>query len=182
MNLSVVNTKQQTRGNFFLIGFMGSGKSHWGKIWAEANQFAFFDLDTVIEDQVGKTVAAIFDLNGEDYFRGLEADVLRNCAQLQNTIVACGGGTPCFHENMHWMNKYGTTIYIACTSGEILSRILQEKEKRPLLKNLNPAELLSFIEQKVTERKPFYAQATITVQSSLLTEFSFPKIISTITN
>jgi len=182
MNLSKSNTDQKSKGNFFLIGFMGSGKSHWGKIWAEANQRSFIDLDAVIEEKAGKTVAAIFELDGEDYFRDLEAEALRTCGDLQNTIVACGGGTPCFHENMHWMNQHGTTIYIACTGTEILERVLLEKEKRPLLKKLNQAELLFFIEQKVKEREPFYAQASLTVQSGLLTESSFPEIISTSTN
>jgi shikimate kinase len=182
MNLSNSDTSHSTQGNYFLIGFMGSGKSHWGKIWAEANQLSFVDLDAVIEEKAGKTVAAIFELNGEDHFRGLEAEALRACADLQNTIVACGGGTPCFHENMQWMNEHGATIYIACTATEILARVLQEKEKRPLLKKLNQAELLFFIEQKVKEREPFYTQANVTVQSGLLTENSFPEIISTITN
>lgn len=182
MILSKSNTDQIINGNLFLIGFMGSGKSHWGKIWAEANQLAFLDLDTVIEENADKTVADIFELNGEDHFRILEADALRDCADLQNTIIACGGGTPCFHENMQWMNEHGTTIYIACTSSEILARVLLEKEKRPLLKKLNQAELLFFIEQKVKERVPFYTQARLTVQSGLLTDASFPEIISTITN
>ncbi len=182
MNLLNNNSNLKAKGNFFLIGFMGSGKSHWGKIWSEANQFSFVDLDAVIEEKAGKTVAAIFELNGEDYFRGLETDALRTCAHLQNTIVACGGGTPCFNENMQWMNENGTTIYITCTSNEILARVLLEKEKRPLLKKLNQAELLFFIEQKVKEREPFYTQANLTVQSCLLTESSFPEIISTITN
>jgi len=161
---------------------MGSGKSHWGKIWAEVNKLSFVDLDAVIEEKAGKKVAAIFEINGEDYFRGLEAEALRTCDDLQNTIVACGGGTPCFHANMQWMNDHGTTIYIACTSAEILARVLQEKEKRPLLKKLNQSELLFFIEQKVKERELFYAQASLTVQSGLLSEASFPEIISTITN
>lgn len=183
MNLSNDHsTIQHAKGNFFLIGFMGSGKSHWGKIWAEANQLSFVDLDAVIEEKAGKTVAEIFELDGEDHFRGLEADALRACADLQNAIIACGGGTPCFYENMRWMNEHGTTIYIACTTTEILERVLLEKEKRPLLKKLNHAELLFFIEQKVKERTPFYSQASLTVQSGLLTETSFPNIISTITN
>ncbi len=181
MNLSSSNTDKETKSKFFLVGFMGSGKSHWGKLWAKANQLAFVDLDAVIEENAGKTVADIFELNGEDHFRILEADALRDCADLQNTIIACGGGTPCFHENMQWMNEHGTTIYIACTSSEILARVLLEKEKRPLLKKLNQAELLFFIEQKVKERAPFYTQARLTVQSGSLTEDSFSEFISTTT-
>ncbi len=172
---------QRGLGVFFLIGYMGSGKTHWGKIWAAANQLSFVDLDEVIEKKAGKTIAGIFEISGEDHFRKIEAEALRTCVDLQNTIVACGGGTPCFYENMQWMNDTGITIYIACTSPEILQRVLSEKEKRPLLKKLNQAELLFFIEQKVEERLPFYSQAKVTVQSNLLTEKSFPGIISTIT-
>ena len=164
--------------NIFLIGFMGSGKSHWGKIWAEANQLTFIDLDEMIENKEGSSIASIFETHGEDHFRRVEAEALRSCADLQNTIVACGGGTPCFHENMRWMNDHGLTIYIASTAEEILQRVLNEKEKRPLLKKLNEQELLLFINQKVKERAPFYELANVTVQSGLLDERSLPSIIS----
>lgn len=168
--------------NFFLIGFMGSGKSHWGKIWAGANHLSFVDLDEIIEKKAKKTIEAIFETNGEDHFRKLEAAALRTCADMQNTIVACGGGTPCFYDNMQWMNAHGKTIYITCPPPQILQRVLSEQEKRPLLKKLNHAELLFFIEQKLKERVPFYKQANWTVPSGLLTENSFPGIISTSTS
>ena len=168
-----------TNNIYFLIGFMGSGKSHWGKIWAANSQLSFLDLDEVIEAKEGATIATIFETKGEDYFRNIEAAALRTCSHLQNTIIACGGGTPCFHDNILWMNAHGKTIYIACSSTEILDRVLFEKEKRPLLKKLNQAELLFFIQQKVKEREPFYTQASFTVQSAVLTNHSFPEIIST---
>lgn len=161
---------------------MGSGKSHWGKIWAVANGLSFVDLDDLIEKKEGNTIAEIFETKGEDYFRKTEADVLRSCADIQNTIIACGGGTPCFYQNMQWMNDHGTTIYITCALTEISERVLLEKEKRPLLKNLNRAELLFFMEQKLKEREQFYTMATLTVQSGLLTATSFPAIISTTTS
>ena len=164
-------------GIFFLIGFMGSGKSHWGKIWAEAEQYSFVDLDELIEQKEGKSIAGIFEYKGEDYFRKIEAAALRDCEGLQNTIIACGGGTPCFYDNMQWMNAQGTTIYIACTIAEILERVLADKEKRPLLKKRSDAELLFFIEQKLNERLPFYSLAQATVQSALLNASSFPGII-----
>jgi shikimate kinase len=178
MDALVDSTLIHRKNCYFLIGFMGSGKSHWGKIWAGINQLSFLDLDEVIEAGEAATIAAIFETKGEDYFRNIEAAALRTCAGLENTIIACGGGTPCFQNNMQWMNAHGTTIYIACTSTEILDRVLLEKEKRPLLKKLNEAELLFFIEQKVKERESFYTQATFTVQSGLLTRHSFPEIIS----
>lgn len=167
--------------NIFLIGFMGSGKSHWGKIWASVNQLTFIDLDEMIENKEGKSIASIFETHGEDYFRRKEAEALRSCEGLQNTIVACGGGTPCFYENMQWMNDHGLTIYIASTAEEILQRVLNEKEKRPLLKKLNEQELLLFIDQKVKERAAFYEMAKVTVMSGLLEDDSLPAIISTTT-
>ena len=166
--------------NYFLIGFMGSGKTHWGRLWAAANKLSFVDLDEMIEKKENKTIAAIFDSNGEAYFRNLEAAALRECGNLQNTLIACGGGTPCFFENMQWMNENGITVYISSKPIEILERVLEEKEKRPLLKKLNQAELLFYIEQKLKERAPFYSQAKITVQSEGLNENSFPGIISSI--
>ena len=176
------NLSARVGGIFFLIGFMGSGKSHWGKLWAAASKWSFVDLDEVIEKKEGNSVADIFETRGEAYFRKIEEDALKTCAGFNNTIVACGGGTPCFSDNMKWMNAHGTTIYITCTIAEIMERVLAEKEKRPLLKKINPGELSFFIEQKLKEREPYYTQARVTVQSSQLTESSFAGIISSITS
>jgi len=177
-NISSQATLQSA--NIFFIGFMGSGKSHWGKIWAEANQLSFIDLDEIIEGREGQSITSIFETKGEDYFRKIEAAALRSCVDLQNTIVACGGGTPCYFDNIQWMKDNGKVVYIASTSEEILQRVLTEKEKRPLLKELNQAELLLFIEKKLMERTPYYSQANLTVQSGLLNKNSFPAIISAI--
>ena len=159
---------------YFLIGFMGSGKTHWGKIWAAKHRIAFIDLDEAVETAERKTVAEIFETKGEAYFRELEAQTLRRFTFLGNTIIACGGGTPCFNDNMEWMNKRGTTVYITCTPEEILRRLQNtERKKRPLLNKLNQAELLFFIEQKLKERQPFYTQAKVVLANSKITENSF---------
>jgi shikimate kinase len=155
-------------GKIFLIGFMGSGKTHWGSIWAKELNIAFFDLDKQIEDAEQKTVAAIFEKKGEAYFREKEAVILRTFAEKDNCIIACGGGTPCFDDNMKWMNEHGTTIYLQSAAKDILQRVLEEQDKRPLIKNLNEAELLFFIQQKLKEREPFYTQAKIIVQTNAL--------------
>ncbi|MEO6549731.1 MAG: shikimate kinase [Ferruginibacter sp.] len=168
------------KNNFFLIGFMGSGKTHWGKIWADTNQLSFIDLDAVIEKAEGSTVAGIFETKGEDYFRVKEAAALRSCEEMSNCLIACGGGTPCFFDNMAWMNTQGATIYLESKPLEILERVLLEKDTRPLLKKLNRAELLFFIEQKLKEREPFYKQAKLIVSSAELDQDAFPAIISKI--
>ena len=161
----------------FLIGFMGSGKTHWGSIWAKKNSLLFFDLDGVIEEQEKKTIADIFEINGEDYFREKETIALKTFAEINNGIVACGGGTPCHHNNMKWMNEHGTTVYLQSTAHDIFDRVLEEQDSRPLIKELNEAELLFFIEQKLKERKHFYEMADIVVNSKKLDELTFSKKI-----
>ena len=157
---------------------MGSGKTYWGRIWAQKSGFTFIDLDEVIENAEGKTVTAIFEMNGEDQFREIEAATLRSFGAMENTIIACGGGTPCFHKNMQWMNEHGTTVYLAATATEIIERLIKEQEKRPLIKKLNTQELLLFIEQKLKERAPFYHSAKVILSSSELSKSSFGDLVA----
>lgn len=152
----------------FLIGFMGSGKTHWGKIWANSNGLVFYDLDELVEKKEGRSVSTIFEKDGEDYFRKAETACLHTIPSDKPCIVACGGGAACFNDNMQWMNEHGTTLYLATTASDILTRVKDEKNKRPLINRLNEAELLFFIEQKLKERIPFYTQAKITLQADEL--------------
>jgi len=162
---------------FFLNGFMGSGKSHWGRIWATEFKLGFIDLDEMIAISEGRPVVDIFETKGETYFRTLEAKKLRETAELKNTIIACGGGTPCFHNNMSWMNEHGITVYIDATPSEILRRLAKGQAQRPLIKKLNHAELLFFIEQKLKERLPFYNQANIILPGAEITDHTFAEKI-----
>lgn len=148
-------------GIVFLVGFMGTGKSYWGKKWAQLSGVPFYDLDAVIEKDQDRSITAIFENEGEDHFRKIETAVLHSMAATANCIIACGGGTPCFYDNMQWMNEHGTTVYIAASPQYILTRVKAEKDKRPLISKLNEAELLFFIEQKLKERVFFYNQAKI---------------------
>jgi shikimate kinase len=157
---------------FFLIGFMGSGKTYWGKIWAQKHGLDFYDLDDVIETKEGQSIAAIFEKEGEGYFRKAETEALHTFSEKAAGIIACGGGTACFNENMQWMNENGTTVYLSATPPYILSRVKEEKDKRPLINKLNEAELLFFIEQKLKEREPFYTQAQIILPVTGLNENS----------
>ncbi len=162
----------------FIIGFMGTGKSHWGKQWAEVNNMQFFDLDTLIETEEQASVVDIFEKAGEDYFRVKEASMLRDLIKNDNCIISCGGGAPCFYENMQYMNENGITVYLAATPAYILQNVLLEKEKRPVIKNINEAELLFFIEQKLKERFPFYTQANLTLNAETLDTNSLASIMS----
>ena len=157
---------------------MGSGKSHWGRIWAADYKLGFIDLDETIEMEEGKPVVDIFESKGEDYFRTVEAKKLRELKELKNTIIACGGGTPCFNDNMQWMNEQGISVYISATPDEILRRLINGQQQRPLIKKLNPAELLFFIQKKLKEREPVYQQAQIVLSVEELKSDSIKKIIN----
>ena len=164
-------------GGFFLIGFMGSGKNYWGKKWADASGYDFFDIDKIVEEQQGKTISEIFAKQGEDHFRNLETIVLRNFRNKNNAIVATGGGTPCFNDNITWMNKNGTCIYLHSSPDNILKRLVSEKEKRPLIKNLKDDELLFYITEKIKERELFYNQAKIILDVDDLSENYIPDML-----
>lgn len=138
---------------------MGSGKTYWGNLWAQHKGMQFYDLDEVIEQLEGKTIAALFEEYGEAWFRQKETTVLETFAEKNNCIIACGGGTPCFNNNMQWMNAHGNTAYLYATPEQITRRLISETDKRPLVKGLDAAELLNFVEQKLKEREPFYTQA-----------------------
>ncbi len=145
----------------FIIGYMGAGKSHLGRELAKRLGFHFIDLDETIEQQAGKSVARIFEQEGEPAFRQLEAEVLRSTALKQNSVVATGGGTPCFFENMDWMNKNGVTIYFHASPQLLTERLRLEKAKRPLLASIPDEGLLAFIESKLGERAHFYHQSQL---------------------
>jgi shikimate kinase len=162
--------------NIFLIGFMGSGKTHWGKLWAAESGMSFYDLDHMIEEAAGKTVAEIFEEYEENYFREKEKEIIRTFADRENCIVSCGGGTPCQNDNMQWMNEHGTTVYLLATPRYIYDRVVEEKEKRPLLKRINEAELLFFIEQKLKQREAIYKEAQIILPVEELSVLSIKKI------
>ncbi len=162
----------------YLTGFMGSGKTHWGKIWAGKAGMSFYDLDELIEQKHHQTVAEIFEKKGEDFFRKAEAEMLRESSMKDNCIIACGGGTPCFDDNLKWMNEHGCTVYLKATPLQLLENVMQETEKRPLLKKLNSAELLFFIEKKLQEREVFYSGAGIQLDVDNLTKDTIDNIIA----
>ena len=162
----------------FLVGFMGTGKTHWGKLWAEKLKYLFVDLDDAIESAEQATVHEIFEKKGEDYFRRKETDILRQMLPKENTIIACGGGTPCFFDNMEWMNGNGITILLKSNAEYILENIKKQIGKRPLLKGMDDAEIRSFIETKLNEREVFYNKATVNLDAQAVGINSIDKIIS----
>lgn len=149
----------------------GSGKSTLGKSLAERLSITFFDLDTEIEGQEKRSVQAIFENQGELYFRKLEKAKLEELAYLSHPLlIATGGGTPCFYDNMKLMNELGSTIFIDVPIDEIVKRLISTQlEKRPLFKNLSEQQLMEKLSNQFEERKDFYlkAQYTITGEESI---------------
>ncbi|HAE35062.1 MAG TPA: shikimate kinase [Chitinophagales bacterium] len=143
----------------YVLGYMGSGKTTQGQKLAKKLGLDFYDLDALIEDAAGMKVAEIFAEKGEQHFRELEADVLRGTVLFPDAVIACGGGTPCYYNNMQWMNNRGATVWFHLPPEIIAGRIKKKKAKRPLIAHLPDEEILPFIREKLQERSYFYGKA-----------------------
>ena len=152
----------------YLIGFMGCGKSTMGKKLAEKLGCSFIDIDKRIEAIEGGSVAEVFKLRGEDYFRKLEADVLHSTVLEKDAVISCGGGTPCYYDNMEWMNARGKTVYLFLAPEKLFGRLRTRKLKRPLIAHFDDEQLKDYIFQKLSEREAFYLQAAFKVDPSIL--------------
>jgi len=148
----------------FLIGFMGSGKTHWGRLLSDKLQLPFFDLDTVITQKENKSVSDIFAQNGEEFFRYKEKEILEEIVNTEEKfILSCGGGTPCFFNNIEFMKKNGTVVWLNTSIDILKERLLRERLSRPLIRNIGDTELKNYIIRKLSERKIYYEQSDIMV-------------------
>lgn len=163
----------------FIIGMMGSGKNHWAKYLSNQYNMNWIDLDAAIEKANNQTIETIFAIKGEDFFREQEKELLHKTEKEENIIVATGGGTPCSHNNMQWMNEHGTTIWINEPIDVLVRRLIPEKLHRPLIKDLNENELTHFLSIQLKNRTQFYQQATFHLNSNNIATFK-PLEIATI--
>jgi len=153
----------------FLIGFMGSGKSHWGRLLSEKLGIRFFDLDEQVTEHAGRSISEIFDREGEEQFRLMEKDVLHIIAESHDSFVmACGGGTPCYFNNIEYMNQGGISVWINTPQDILFERLVKEKAERPLIQELSDDQLKSFISKKFASRKIYYEQATLSIDEEPL--------------
>jgi shikimate kinase len=152
----------------FLIGFMGSGKSTLGKQLAAGLGYRFVDMDDYIERGYGMSVSEIFGREGEDTFRRLEQEALHRLCDTDATVVAAGGGTPCFFDNMQRMNAVGATVYIQMSPGGLYQRLTKARKKRPLVEGLTGEQLLAYITKTLEIREPFYSRALIVLKGENL--------------
>ena len=141
---------------------MGSGKTTVGKALSKETGMMFYDLDWYIESRMRKTVSQIFAERGEDAFRKLEHSMLHEVAEF------CGGGTPCFFDNMDYLNQQGDVVYLKASPEVLYNHLLMAKVERPLLKDKSPEELIAYITEHLKERAPYYEKARYTLDVDVL--------------
>ena len=143
----------------FLIGYMGAGKTTLGKAFARAMGLAFVDLDWYIEERFHKMVGQIFAERGEEGFRELEKRMLHEAGDFEDVVISVGGGTPCFFDNMDYMNQAGETVFLDVDNKVLFRRLKVAKQQRPLLANKTDEELVAFIQEALQKRLPHYTKA-----------------------
>ncbi|MEM9649048.1 MAG: shikimate kinase [Bacteroidota bacterium] len=148
-----------------LVGYMASGKSSVGRLLAKEIGLDFVDLDTYIEEQQQQSIKDIFQQKGEIFFRKLEHQMLEKVlSEKESLLLSTGGGTPCYGINMDTILKHSDhSIYLQLPVSTLVERIAQEKEERPLVKDLDDEELAEFVGKHLFERRPFYARAKFTL-------------------
>jgi shikimate kinase len=157
----------------FLTGFPGCGKTFFGKAASSQLKLPFFDTDQLIEAESGNSIEEIFRKNGEDFFRKKETDVLKSLNSKRKGLIATGGGTPCFNDNMDWMNENGLTVYLEASAAFLYHRLVKEKKTRPLLAKLSDIELMIYITETLVTRTPFYNLAQLTIDAETCTPARF---------
>jgi shikimate kinase len=162
----------------FLIGFMGSGKTHWGTQIAEKLQIPFYDLDAVIVNNEGMNISEIFANKGEEYFRYIEKQTLEDLvSREENFVLSAGGGTPCFFNNIKFMKRSGKVLWLNTSLEALNQRLMKEKMARPLLRGITEADLRAYIIRKLSERKMYYEQADLMVHEETTDLESFISLL-----
>ncbi|MDR2953529.1 MAG: shikimate kinase [Prevotella sp.] len=152
----------------FLLGYMGAGKTTAGRELAKELGLDFIDLDHFIQARFQKTIAQLFQEVGEEEFRIIERKMLLEVGEFEDVVISAGGGTPCFYDNMDYMNNTGTTVYLKATPQALSERLNTCKDKRPLIKDKDETELLSFVKENLEKREPYYSKANIIFETEEL--------------
>lgn len=155
---------------------MGAGKTTVGKALAKETGLQFYDLDWYIEGRMRKTVPQLFAERGEDGFRQVERTMLHEAAEFEDVILSCGGGTPCFFDNMDYMNAQGDTVYLKASPEVLCAHLRMGKTRRPLLEGKTPEELLGFVTEQLERREQYYLAARHVLDVDLLDNYEKIKV------
>ena len=155
---------------------MGDGKTTVGKALAKETGLQFYDLDWYIEGRMRKTVPQLFAERGEDGFRQVERTMLHEAAEFEDVILSCGGGTPCFFDNMDYMNAQGDTVYLKASPEVLCAHLRMGKTRRPLLEGKTPEELLGFVTEQLARREQYYLAARHVLDVDLLDNYEKIKV------
>ena len=154
-----------------LIGYMGAGKTTVGKALAKELGIIFYDLDWYIENRMRKSIAQIFEERGEEGFRKIEYNMLHEVAEFENVIISCGGGTPCFFDNMDYLNQQGQVVYLKADPEVLYKHLAMSKNDRPLLRGKSHEQLITFISEQLEKREPYYTKAKYILDVSLMDNY-----------
>lgn len=154
-----------------IIGYMGAGKTTVGRALAKETGMQFYDLDWYIEARMHKTVPQLFAERGEDGFRQVEHNLLHEAAEFEDVIISSGGGTPCFFDNMEYMNAQGDTVYLKAEPDVLCAHLKMGKVKRPLLEGKSQEELRGFIADQLAQREQYYMKAKYVLDVNLLDNY-----------
>ncbi len=143
----------------FLTGYMGAGKTTLGKAFARELNVPFIDLDWYIEERFHKSIRDLFALHGEEGFREIERGMLHEVGEFENLVISTGGGTPCFFDNMDYMNSHGQTVFLDVAPDVLFNRLRLSTRQRPILQGKTDDELRAFIVEALEKRSPFYLQS-----------------------
>lgn len=158
--------------NIILLGYMGAGKTSVGKALAKRLGTGFYDLDFFIEERFRRKVSDIFAERGEEGFRKIEYNMLHELAEFEDIVLALGGGTPCFFDNMDYLNSKGITVFMNASPEIIVRHLKISHTVRPLLQQKQGQELLDHISNHLAERMPYYRKAQYNIDVDCLDSFS----------
>lgn len=159
-----------------LLGYMGSGKTSHCKRIANRLNLPRFDLDVEIERVANASVSEIFAQSGEEVFRDLESHMLVKLLEGEEKVMALGGGTPCYHNNMEYIEENTFSVYLEMHHKVAFKRLKYAKIGRPLIENRTDGELFHFVREQIKERRPYYTRANMIVNADKINAATLDEI------